>query len=178
MENPFQNNQPKSTDGSSLLLIFLSGILGMSLGYVVFFLDWFILAVVISIFSSFLILGLILNKRLIEQNNLIFSGFQQEATVRKNNILSAFIKELEGNFEADRNTQFRAITWKNLKLELCSFPDSLYEIVEAAYFELNKIPGDIQGPELKDYLLKETTLSAAIAALRDQQNKLRRNIIF
>lgn len=178
MDNPFQNGQSRSTDGTSLLLVFLSGLLGMSLGYVVFFFDWFILAVIISIFSSFLILGLILNKRLIEQNNLIFSGFQLESITRKNNILSAFIKELENNFEADRNTQFRAITWKNLKLELCSFPDALYETVEEAYFQLNKIPGEIQGPELKDFLLKETSLSDAIAALRDQQNKLRRNIIF
>jgi hypothetical protein len=175
LDNQLQNNQRK-IEGIAYFILFLSGILGMSLGYIVFRLELQILAMILTVFSAFLIVGLILNKRLIEQNNLIFIGFQQENLIKKHNILSAFIRELEFNSNVEKTSQFRAVTWKNLKLELCAFPDSIYEIVEEVYLELNGIP-DIQGPELKDYLLKESKLTSAIAALRDQQNKVKRNII-
>jgi hypothetical protein len=83
---------------------------------------------------------------------------------------------LEYNSNVENTSQFRAVTWKNLKLELCTFPDSIYEIVEEVYQELNGVK-NLQGAELKDYLLKESKLSSAIASLRDQQNKVRRNLI-
>ena len=175
MDNQLQNNQNK-IDGITYIIIFLSGLLGISLGFIVFRLDLLTLAVILSIFSAFLIVGLILNKRLIEQNNLIFIGFQQENLIKKNNVLSAFIRELEYNSNVESTSQFRAVTWKNLKLELCTFPDSIYEIVEEVYQELNGVK-NLQGAELKDYLLKESKLSSAIASLRDQQNKVKRNLI-
>lgn len=175
MDNQFQNNQRK-IEGTAYLIVFLSGLLGMCLGYIVFKLDLSILAIVLTVFCSFIIVGLLLNKRLIEQNSLIFIGFQQESLVKKYNILSAFIRELEFNSNVEKTSQFKAVTWKNLKLELCAFPDDLYEIIEDAYLELNGI-SELQGPELKDYILKETKLSSAIVALRDQQNKVKRNLI-
>ena len=72
MNNQLQNNQRK-IEGITYFILFLSGILGMSLGYIVFRLELQILAVVLTVFSAFLIVGLILNKRLIEQNTLIFT---------------------------------------------------------------------------------------------------------
>ncbi len=175
MDNQLQNNQ-KKIDGITYFTLFLSGILGMGLGYIVFKLDLLILATVLTVFAAFLIVGLILNKRLIEQNNLIMIGFQQENLIKKHNILAAFIRELEYNSNVENTSQFRAVTWKNLKMELCAFPDSIYEIIEEVYLELNGIT-NLQGAELKDYLIKESKLSTAIAALRDQQNKVKRNII-
>ena len=175
MENQLQNNQRK-IDSITYLIFFLSGLLGISLGYIVCRLDLVIIAVVFSVFSAFVILGLLLNKRLLEQNNLIFSGFQQENLIRKNNILSAFIKELEHNSNVEHANQFKATAWKNFKSELFIFPDHLFEIVEEVYHELSKVSG-MEGPALKDYLFKESKLTAAIAALRDQQQKVKRNMI-
>lgn len=175
MDTQLQTNQRK-IEGTAYLIIFLSGLLGMCLGYIVFRFDLLILAIVLAVFCSFLIVGLLLNKRLVEQNDLIFIGFQQDNLIKKHNILSAFIRELEFNSNAEKTTQFRAVTWKNLKIELCAFPDSLYEVVEDVYLELNGI-SEVQGAELKDFLLKETKLSSAIVALRDQQNKVKRNLI-
>lgn len=175
MDNQLQNNERK-IEGTVYLILFLSGLLGMSLGYIIFRLDFLILAIIASVFCAFLIVGLILNKRFIEQNNLIFIGFQQDCLLREHNILSAFIRELEFNSNVEKTSQFRAVTWKNLRMELCAFPDNLYENIEDVYIELNGIP-DLQGPELKDYLLKDTKLSSGLVALRDQQNKVKRNLI-
>ena len=82
MDSQLQNNERK-VDGLAYFILFLSGLLGMCLGYIVFRMDLLIIAMVLAVFCSFLIVGLILNKRLIEQNNLIFIGFQQENLMRK-----------------------------------------------------------------------------------------------
>jgi hypothetical protein len=91
LDNQLQNNQ-KKIDGITYIIIFLSGLLGISLGFIVFRLDLFDSGSNFINFSAFLIVGLILNKRLIEQNNLIFIGFQQENLIKKNNVLSALLE--------------------------------------------------------------------------------------
>ncbi len=175
MENQLQTNQ-KKIDGVTYLIFFLSGLLGISLGYIVFRLDIIILGVIFAVFAAFVLIALLLNKRLLEQNNLIYQAFQQENLIKKNNILSAFIRELEYNANADNNKAFKANAWRTLRMELFVFPELIYDTLEDVYHELSKVP-DLQGPELKDHLFKESTLTNALATLRDQQQKVKRQML-
>lgn len=172
MENQLQTNQ-KKIDAITYLTFFLSGLLGMTLGYVVFRLELTILAIIGTVLSAFLITGLLLSKRLLEQNNLLYQGFQQENAIKRYNILQAFIRELEHNMNAERVGQFRAGMWRNLKVELFVFPESLYEILETVYQDLSRLP-EMDEVTLREYMIKESQVPVAIAALREQQQKIKR----
>lgn len=175
MENQLQTNQ-KKIDVVTYLIFFLSGLLGISLGYIVFRLDIVILGVIFAVFAAFVLIALLLNKRLLEQNNLLFQAFQQESLIKKNNILAAFIRELEYNANVENIKSFRALAWRNLRTELFIFPENIYDVLEQVYQELGKTP-DLQGPELKDYLFKESAITSALATLRDQQQKIKRQLM-
>lgn len=156
-----------------LAIVFLVGLLGALLGFVVGTFSKDTISMLIIIFLGLILSGLVVAFFLNKNLEFLANKSMQTERERQYNAFTMIIFELEDNLSANNAAEIKNRVFNTLKYETMLFPPHIYDEMVTTYNLLEELK-DLEGEEFRNMLHREMEIPILLSELKDYKQKIRR----